>query len=92
MHRNSEYKLIDQDPSGIFGSLSALVAALLVLLVAFGIDITEEQQAAILSVLAVLGPAVTAILIRFKAYSPATHFEEVKNAVTLSHLPGTPGL
>lgn len=73
-------KLSDRDPSSLFGSIGAVVGAVIALLVAFGVVLTEDQTAAILGLVAVLSPIVTAYAIRRKAYSPATHFREVEEA------------
>ena len=53
-----------REPAITVGTISAAVAAVLTLLVAFGLDITEEQQTAILGVVAALGPIITGLLIR----------------------------
>lgn len=74
---HSDHKLSDRDPSGLFGTVGAVVAAGLTLLVSFGLPVSEEQQTAILSFVAVAGPLATALAIRVKAYSPATHREEM---------------
>jgi len=54
------------EPAISIGAISAAVAAVLTLLVAFGIDVTEEQQTAILGVVAAVGPIVAGLLIRRK--------------------------
>ncbi len=55
-----------REPAITVGTISAAGAAILTLLVAFGLDITEEQQTAILGVVAAVGPIVTGLLIRRK--------------------------
>ena len=65
---------MNREPVAIIGALTAAVAAVLGLLVAFGLPITEEQQSAIL---AAIGPVAAlivgaAFLIRSKVYAPAT--------------------
>lgn len=54
------------EPAVIVGAISAVVASILVLLVAFGFDITPDQTAAILGVVAAVGPIVAALVIRRK--------------------------
>lgn len=54
------------------GSITAGVTALIALLVAFGLDLTEAQTTAILGVVAVAAPIVVGVLARRRAYSPAT--------------------
>lgn len=63
----------DTDPSGYYGSFVTLIGALLALLVAFGVDLTDTQTAAILGVATAAGPLVTAWLIRRRAWAPDTH-------------------
>lgn len=55
-----------REPAITVGTISAAVAAILALLVAFGLDVTEEQQTAILGVVAAIGPLVAGLLIRHK--------------------------
>ncbi|UFU03423.1 hypothetical protein LQF12_02095 [Ruania suaedae] len=59
-----------REPAAIIGAIGTAVGAILALLVAFGIDVTEEQQTAILGVVAAVGPIVVGLLIRGKV-SPA---------------------
>ena len=47
-------------------SLTALVAAVLTLLVTFGVGLSGEQQAAILGVVAVVAPLVVAAISRHR--------------------------
>lgn len=54
------------------GAIVAAVTALLALLVAFGIHLTDAQQSAVLGFLAALAPLVTAWLGRGRVYSPRT--------------------
>lgn len=60
------------DPSGSAGGLVTIAAAAIGLLIAFGIPLTPEQETQILRFIAVAGPALTAWLIRRRAYAPAT--------------------
>lgn len=73
-----------KEPSALIGAISTAVAAVLALLVAFGIDLTDTQQTAILTVIAGVGPIVAALLIRSKVYSPATRDAEVAAAAATS--------
>lgn len=68
------------EPAAIIGAISMAVASVLSLLVAFGLNITEEQQVAILAVVASVGPLVVALLIRPKVVSPATADQAVADA------------
>lgn len=69
------------EPAAIIGAIGTAVASVLTVLVAFGLDITEEQQTAILGVVASVGPLVVALLIRPKVVSPATADRAVAEAV-----------
>ncbi|MFG1898705.1 hypothetical protein ACGFIP_32325 [Micromonospora zamorensis] len=60
------------EPLFTVGALTAAVTTVLALLVAFGLPISDDQQAAILGVVAVAGPLVVAALARGRVYSPAT--------------------
>lgn len=60
------------EPARIIGLVSAAVASILALLIAFGVGLSEEQVAAVLGVIAGAGPLVTALVIRGKVYAPAT--------------------
>lgn len=52
------------EPALTVGTVSALVSALLALLVAFGIDIPEDVQTGILAVIATAAPIVAGIIAR----------------------------
>lgn len=54
------------------GVITTAVTAALALLVAFGLELTDEQRTAILGAAAVVAPLVAAWWGRRKAYSPAT--------------------
>lgn len=58
------------DPSAWWGAVGALVGAIITLLVAFGVELTPDQQAAILGVVAAAGPLVVAYLIGRTAWRP----------------------
>ena len=61
-----------QEPAVLIGQVTALVAAVLVLLRVFGVPLSEEQQSAIRGLVAVLAPLVAGLLIRQHVYAPAT--------------------
>lgn len=60
------------EPLITVGSITAVVAGALGAAVAFGLPITDTQQAAVLAVIAVLAPIVVAVWGRAKVFSPAT--------------------
>jgi hypothetical protein len=60
------------EPLWSVGSITAAVTAIIALLAAFGLDISDDQQSAILGVVAVAAPLVVAALSRGRVYSPAT--------------------
>ena len=69
---------MDTDPAGLVGTVAAAVGAVLALLVAFGIDLTETQIVAILAVVSTVGPIVVAIVIRRRAWAPASHVAAIR--------------
>jgi hypothetical protein len=54
----------DNEPSITAGAISALAAAVLTVLVSFGIPLTSEQREAVLGLVAVVAPIIVALLIR----------------------------
>ncbi len=72
------------DPSGFWGSITATIGALLALLVAFGVPLTDDQTVAILGLGTALGPIVTQWLIRKDAWSPVAHHKDVAQASAMT--------
>jgi hypothetical protein len=60
------------EPAVITGIITAFVTAAIGLLVAFGLDITEDQTNAILGMTAVLAPIIAALVIRSQVFAPDT--------------------
>ena len=54
------------------GTITAAGTAVLALVAAFGLDLSDDQQAAVLAVLAVVAPIVVTWWGRRKVYAPAT--------------------
>ncbi|MGI8403804.1 MAG: hypothetical protein ACR2OE_03380 [Thermomicrobiales bacterium] len=63
---------LSKEPSAIIGTVVAIVTAILALLIAYGFDVSQQQQSAILGVTAVIAPLVAAIIIRGNVFSPAS--------------------
>lgn len=63
---------MNREPSVIIGAISAAVAAVLVLIVSFGLHITDDQQSAILGVIAPVGLLIASGVIRGRVYAPAS--------------------
>lgn len=61
-----------REPAAIIGLVAAAVTSILVLLVAFGVPLTQDQQTAILGVIAGVGPLAAAMLIRGKVSAAST--------------------
>ena len=61
---------MNTEPAVTIGAITTLIAAALALLVSFGVDVTADQQTAILAFVATAGPLASALLIRRKV-SPA---------------------
>ena len=57
-------KLVKSEPAVVIGTVTTAVAAILAVLVAFGIDLSPGQQVAILGVVAGVGPLVVAFVTR----------------------------
>ena len=60
------------EPAAIVGTVTAVVAAIIALLVAFGLDISQDKQVAILGVVTVVTPLIASLVIRGKVFAPAT--------------------
>lgn len=63
------------EPARLVGAITAAVTAIIALLVAYGLDISESQQAGILGVVAVAAPLIAALVIRGNVYAPDTAAE-----------------
>lgn len=61
-----------KEPLLTVGALTAVAAAAIALVVAFGVHLSAEQQVAILGVVAVLSPFIVALVGRSKVFSPAS--------------------
>lgn len=61
-----------REPSLTIGTITAGVVAVLALLTAFGLGISDDQQSAILGAVAVAAPFIVGAVVRGKVYSPAT--------------------
>lgn len=57
---------VSTEPAITVASITAVVAAVIGLLVAFGVDLSDDQQKAILGLVAVAAPIVAGVLIRGK--------------------------
>lgn len=71
---------METEPSVIVGSLTAAATAVIALVVAFGADLTQDQQSALLGVVAVAAPIIASIVIRGKVWSPESAQREVDRA------------
>lgn len=60
------------EPLWSVGGITAAVTALLGVVTAFGLPLTEAQQAAVLGLAAVLAPLTVALVGRARVYAPAT--------------------
>lgn len=80
-----------KEPAALIGIITAIVAAVLVLLREFGVDITDGQQEAIRNVVAVLAPVIVGLVVRQYVVSPATAGEAVAiakgNSPTSANVP-----
>jgi len=69
-----------QEPAIGIGLITTAVTSVLALLIAFGIDLTTNQQLAVLGIIAGVGPLVAAVFTRGRVFAPAN----VAAAVTSS--------
>ncbi|RCK68254.1 hypothetical protein DT076_16525 [Desertihabitans brevis] len=67
---------MNREPLFTVGGITAAVAAVLALLVAFGVPLTDDQQKAILGVVAALGPLAVALITRRYTAAWATVLEQ----------------
>lgn len=79
MKRGRFGQAVDRDPSGVLGGVAMLIAAVVALLVAFGVPISEEQTVAVLGFTTAAGPFVTAWLIRREAWAPESHWTQMSD-------------
>jgi multisubunit Na+/H+ antiporter MnhG subunit len=77
----------DKEAASIIGTISAIVAAVLVFLQEFGVDITDGQEDAITKLVAILAPLVAALIIRGLVYSK----HSVERKVDEAFIDGTQG-
>ena len=61
-----------EQPLLTVGTITAAGTAVLALVAAFGLDLSDDQQAAVLGVLGVVAPFIVALWGRRKVYAPAT--------------------
>lgn len=74
-----------KEPSAIIGAITAAVSAIISLLVAFGLDLSPDQQAAILTVIATVGSLVVGFVVRGQVYSPNSVERITKEAAATGH-------
>jgi hypothetical protein len=61
-----------EEPALTVGTITAVSAAVLSALVAFGLDISDTKVKAILAIVGILAPLVAAWFTRRRVFSPAT--------------------
>jgi hypothetical protein len=72
---------METEPALTVTAITTLVAAVIGLLVAFGVPVSADQKEAILGVVLAGWAVGTPLWIRAKVFSPATHEREVDDAV-----------
>lgn len=73
-----------REPAVTIGVLTTAVTALLALLVAFGIDLSQGQQVAILGVIAGVGPLVVAFVTRGRVAPASTVVAQQVNGAVIA--------
>jgi hypothetical protein len=69
---------MNREPVLSSGTVTAIVTAAVALLVSYGFDITNDQQSAILGIVAVLAPLVAAVVARPKV-TPLSSPRDARN-------------
>lgn len=69
----SKAPVTKREPALSIGSISALVSAVLALIVVLGVSLPEGFEAAILGVIAAAGPIVAGLITRGKVWSQPSH-------------------
>jgi hypothetical protein len=72
--------LAPKEPLAGVAAITAFVTSAIVLFVAFGASVSDDQQAAILGFIAPAAVIVTALWSRLKVYAPRTVFRMVQQA------------
>jgi hypothetical protein len=78
---------MNTEPSAIVGTITAAVTAVLALLVAYQVDISQDQQTAILGVTAVVAPLVASLVIRTRVFSPKSTESIAQQAANTGKVP-----
>jgi len=81
---------MSKEPAALIGAITAIIAAVLVFLDEFGVDLTDGQQTAITSLVAVLAPVIVGLVVRQLVVSPATAAEAV--AIAKGNIPASPNV
>ncbi len=61
--------ILDKEAALSWGTLAAAIGAVVVLLQSFGVNISDEQEKALLSLCTIAGPVVVALVIRGSVFS-----------------------
>ena len=73
---------MEREPSVIVGGIASFIAAAIVLMQSFGVDISDGQSSALIRMTAVLAPIIAAFVIRGYVVSPHTAKEKVAEATS----------
>lgn len=76
------------EPLITIGAISASIGAIIALLTAFNVSITDQQTQAILSAVTIIGPIVMVIVGRNFVWSPAAKEKAVSQAETSGYIAG----
>lgn len=75
---------MNKEPAVIISAIVSLATALLGVAVAFGVDLSSNQQTALLGVAAAVAPLVAGALIRARVFAPASVDSLVREAVVVA--------
>ncbi len=76
------------EPLITIGAISASIGAIIALLAAFNVNITDQQTQAILSAVTIIGPIITVIVGRNFVWSPTSKDKAVNQAETSGYIAG----
>lgn len=78
---NTRTPITKREPVLSVGSISALVSAVLALIVVLGVSLPEGFEAALLGVIAAGGPIVAGLITRSKVWSDESHRADKAKAI-----------
>lgn len=72
---------MNKEPVAIVNTVVALIEAVILAVVAFGVQMSSEQIGAVMGAVIAAGAVVQTFVARSRVFSPATHDEVIVNVV-----------